>query len=185
MIQEILKDSDAKMKKSVLALKTELTKLRTGRAHPSLLEHVRVDYYGTETPLNQVANITIENPRTLAVTPWEKNMVPVIEKAIITSDLGLNPATAGTVIRVPLPPLTEERRKNLVKVVRDEAEKAKVAVRNIRRDANADFKELLKEKEISEDEERKAQTDIQKLTDASILEIDHIAQQKEKDLMEI
>src|SRR3990167_4110923 len=174
MINDIVKDTANRMDKTIATLKSELTKLRTGRANPSLLEHIKVDYYNVETPLNQVATIAIENARMLAVTPWEKSMVSPIEKAIRTSDLGLNPVTAGTVIRVPLPALTEERRKELAKVVRDEAEKARVAIRNVRREANNDLKELLKEKEISEDDERKAQTKVQKLTDSFIAEVDQM-----------
>lgn len=185
MIADITRDAEDRMKKSVAALKEELTKLRTGRAHPSLLEHLMVDYYGSATPLSQVATVAVENARTLTVTPWEKDMVAKIEKAIITADLGLNPATAGTVIRVPLPPLTEERRKDLTKVVRDEAEKSRVAVRNIRREANTDCKDLVKAKEISEDDERRAQTDVQKITDKYIAEIDTISADKEKDLMAV
>jgi ribosome recycling factor len=185
MINDIINDAKIHMDKALAALKTELAKLRTGRAHPSILEHIKVNYYNNETPLNQVASITVENPRMLAVTPWEKSMVGPIEKAIQTSDLGLNPATAGTVIRVPLPPLTEERRKDLVKVVREEAERARVSIRNIRRDANNDFKELLKEKEISEDEERHAQNSIQKMTDSHIVEVDKMAAQKEAELMTV
>jgi ribosome recycling factor len=185
MINDIINNAKASMDKSLVSLKTELAKLRTGRAHPGLLEHIKVDYYNVETPLSQVASITIENARMLAVTPWEKTMVAPIEKAIRSSDLGLNPATAGTVIRVPLPPLTEERRKDLVRVVRDETEQARVAIRNVRRDANNDFKELLKEKEISEDEERQAQNTIQKLTDAHIAEADKISAQKEAELMTV
>ena len=165
MIDEITEDAGSRMAKSVESLKTDLTKIRTGRAHPSLLDQVMVDYYGTPTPIKQVANVVAEDSRTLAVTPWEKPMVQAIEKAILVADLGLNPATAGTVIRVPMPALTEERRRDLVKVVKAEGEAAKVAVRNIRRDANGDFKDLLKEKEISEDESRKAEEGIQKLTD--------------------
>ncbi|MBT8506349.1 ribosome recycling factor [Coxiella-like endosymbiont of Rhipicephalus sanguineus] len=185
MINEIINDAKAKMEKSVTAFKTELAKLRAGRAHPSLLEHVKVSYYNVDTPLNQVATIAIENARMLRVTPWEKNMVVPIEKAIQIADLGLHPSTAGMVIRVPLPPLTEERRRELSRVVRDEAEKARVAIRNIRREANNDLKELLKEKEINEDEERRAQTNIQKLTDEQISEVEKIAFQKEADLMAV
>lgn len=185
MINDIIKEARARMNKSVESLQTNLTKLRTGRAHPSLLEHLTVDYYGSSTNLNQVANIAVESSRMLTVTPWEKTMVAPIEKAIMMSDLGLNPSTAGTVIRVPLPALTEERRRDLTKLVRDEAEKARIAVRNVRRDANNDFKELLKEKEISEDEERKAQSDIQKITDDAIKKIDEVCIKKEKDLMEV
>lgn len=185
MINDIKKDAETRMRKSVEALKTELAKVRTGRPHPSLLDHITVNYYGSDVPLNQVANVTIEDSRTLAVTPWEKNMVPVVEKAIMTSDLGLNPSTAGAVIRVPMPPLTEERRRDLIRVVRQEGENAKVAVRNIRRDANSDFKSLLKDKEISEDEARRAEDDVQKLTDKFVTEVDKVLEVKEKDLMEI
>ncbi|WP_267256913.1 ribosome recycling factor [Coxiella endosymbiont of Ornithodoros maritimus] len=183
MINDIINDSKSRMKKSFGSLKTELAKLRTGRAHPSLLEHIKVDYYNVATPLSQVATIAIENPRTLSITPWEKNMLGHIEKAIQKADLGLNPATVRMVIRVPLPPLTEERRKELARMVRDESERARVAIRNIRREANNDLKELMKGKEISEDEERRAQTAIQKLTDAQIAEVDKMAAQKEADLM--
>lgn len=185
MIDEILADAKTRMAKSVETLRHDLTKLRTGRAHTSLLDHITVDYYGSEVPLKQVANVNVEDARTLIVTPWEKPMVAVIEKAIMKSDLGLNPNTAGTVMRIPLPPLTEERRRDMIKVVRHEAEGARVAVRNIRRDANNDFKELLKEKEISEDEDRRAQEQIQKLTDQAIAEIEKITQAKEAELMEI
>lgn len=185
MINDIKKDAETRMKKSVDALKQELTKLRTGRAHPSLLDHVTVEYYGSEVPLSQVANIAVEDPRTLTITPWEKPMVQKVEKAIMTSDLGLNPATSGTVIRVPMPALTEERRREMVKVVRHEGEGAKVAVRNIRRDANNDLKSLLKEKEITEDQERKAQDEIQKLTDKYVAEVDAVLAQKEQDLMSV
>lgn len=185
MIDDIKKDAEQRMQKSVMALSAELTKIRTGRAHPSLLEHVTVDYYGSDVPLNQVANIHIEDPRTLTVVPWEKEMVAKIEKAILTSDLGLNPATAGTNIRVPMPPLTEERRRDLVKVVNKEGEQAKVAVRNIRRDANGDLKGLQKEKEITEDDERKGEEAIQKLTDHFVKEVDKLLQDKEKELMEV
>lgn len=185
MINDILKDAEVRMGKSIEALKHELTKLRTGRAHTSLLDHITVDYYGNETPLNQVASVSIADARTLMVVPWEKNMVQAVEKAIMTSDLGLNPATSGTNIRVPLPPLTEERRKDMIRVVRHEGEGAKVAIRNIRRDANSDFKSLLKEKDITEDEERKAEESMQKLTDKYIAEVDQLLAAKEKDLMEI
>jgi len=185
MIDEITEDAGSRMAKSVESLKTDLTKIRTGRAHPSLLDQVMVDYYGTPTPIKQVANVVAEDSRTLAVTPWEKPMVQAIEKAIMVADLGLNPATAGTVIRVPMPALTEERRRDLVKVVKAEGESAKVAVRNIRRDANGDFKDLLKEKEISEDESRKAEDGIQKLTDKYVGEIDKVLEAKEKEMMEI
>jgi len=185
MIDEIIKDAEVRMGKSIESLHTELTKIRTGRAHPSLLDQIQVDYYGAGTPISQVANVTVEDSRTLVVTPWEKDMVAKVEKAIMGSDLGLNPATAGTVIRIPMPPLTEERRKDLVKVVRHEAEQARVAIRNIRRDANSDFKDLLKEKEISEDEERKAEADIQKLTDTYVGKIDKVLADKEAELMEV
>lgn len=185
MIDDILKDAKERMAKSVDTLRHELTKLRTGRAHTSLLDHIMVDYYGSEVPLKQVANVGVEDARTLTVTPWEKQMVQVIEKAIMKSDLGLNPNTAGTVMRIPLPPLTEERRRDMIKVVKHEAEGARVAIRNIRRDANNDFKELLKEKEISEDDERRAQEQIQKLTDAAIAEVEKVLQAKEAELMEI
>lgn len=183
MLKEIQKDAQERMGKTVEVLKTELQKLRTGRAHPSLLEHVTVDYYGSEVPISQVANVNVEDARTLSVKPWEKPMVGVVEKAILTSDLGLNPATTGEIIRIPMPPLTEERRRDLVKVVKQEAENAKVAVRNIRRDANGDLKDLQKEKEITEDEERRGQDDIQKTTDRFVAEIDQVAADKETDLM--
>jgi ribosome recycling factor len=185
MLDEINKDAQNRMVKAIESFKSELSKLRTGRAHPSLLEHIKVDYYGNLTPLNQVASITVSDPQTLSVTPWDKSMIAPIEKAIINSDLGLNPATAGTVIRVPLPPLTEERRKELVKVVKGEAENARVAVRNIRRDANNDIKDLLKAKEIGEDEKHRAEDAIQKLTNSHIAQIDKILADKEKELLEI
>jgi ribosome recycling factor len=185
MINNIMRDAKARMEKSIDALRQELAKLRTGRAHPSLIEHVMVSYYGNPTPLSQVANISIENSRTLMITPWEKNIVSDIEKAILSANLGLNPNTAGTVIRIPMPPLTEERRKSLVKVVSSEAERARVAVRNIRRDANQEIKTLLKDKAISEDEERSAQTAVQKATDECVAQIDAVAASKEKDLMEV
>ena len=185
MIEDIKRDTQQRMEKTVQSLKTDLTKIRTGRAHPSLLDQVTVDYYGVETPLNQVANVTSEDSRTLSVTPWEKSIVSAVEKAIMNSGLGLNPSSAGTVIRVPLPPLTEERRRDLVRVVKQEAEGARVAIRNIRRDANSSLKELLKEKEISEDDERKAEEAIQKLTDKFIAEADKVLAEKEKELMEV
>ena len=185
MIEEFKQDAEVRMNKSVESLKGELTKLRTGRAHTSLLEHITVDYYGSEVPINQVANISVADARTLTVTPWEKQMVPVVEKAIMTSDMGLNPATAGEVIRVPLPPLTEERRKDMIRVVRQEGEGARVAIRNIRRDVLGDIKTLLKEKEITEDDERRAHDDIQKITDKYIAQVDKLLEEKEKDLMEI
>jgi len=182
---KILQDAKQRMEKTVEALKSELAKLRTGRAHPSLIEHLMVNYYGSPTPLSQVANISVENSRTLLVTPWEKQIVSDIEKAIITANLGLNPNTAGTVIRIPMPPLTEERRKSLGKVVREEAERARVAVRNIRRDANQEYKNLLKEKLMSEDDVRRAETVMQKTTDELIAQVDQVAASKEKDLMEM
>ena len=185
MIDEIIKDAEVRMGKSIDSLHTEFAKIRTGRAHPSLLDQIQVDYYGAGTPINQLANVTIEDSRTLVVTPWEKDMVAKVEKAIMASDLGLNPATAGTVIRIPMPPLTEERRRDLVKVVKHEAEQARVAIRNIRRDANSDFKDLLKEKEISEDEERKAEDNIQKLTDTYVGKIEKVLADKEAELMEV
>jgi len=185
MIEDIKKDAGVRMKKSVESLVLEFGKIRTGRAHASLLDHVMVNYYGNDVPIKQVANINAEDARTLAINPWEKNLVPAIEKAIMTSDLGLNPSSAGTVIRVPMPALTEERRRDLVRVVRQEAEGARVAIRNIRRDAITDFKDLLKEKEISEDEERKAADDIQKLTDKYVAEVDKLLEGKEADLMEV
>lgn len=184
-INDIHKEADTRMKKAVESFHGELSKLRTGRAHPSLIEHLKVSYYGNDTPLSQVASVTIGDPRTLVVTPWEKTMVQAIEKALMTADLGLNPATAGTVIRVPLPPLTEERRREMTKVVRDEAERARVAVRNIRRDGNNQLKDELKKKLITEDEERRAQDAIQKLTDSCIAEIDKAGTNKEKELMTV
>ena len=184
-MQKVLKESEVRMQKSIEAFKHEISKLRTGRAHPSLLEHIRVDYYGSETQLSQVANITVGDARTLVITPWEKRMSPVIEKAIMTSGLGLNPAASGEVIRVPLPALTEERRKDLIKVVRTEAENARVSIRNVRRDANNSFKEMLKNKLTTEDEERRMSDAIQKLTDKFIAEIEQILAAKETDLMAI
>ncbi len=185
MIDEILEDSATRMKKTIESLKTDLTKIRTGRAHPSILDHITVDYYGGQVPLNQVGNVSVEDARTLTISVWESPLVPVIEKAIMTSDLGLNPMSAGTVIRVPMPPLTEERRRDLVKVVKREGEDAKVAIRNIRRDANSDFKMLQKEKEISEDDEHRAQGEIQKLTDQFVKQVDVLVNKKESELMEV
>ena len=185
MIKEIIKDAGVRMGKSIESLKLALVKVRTGRAHPSLLDHLVVDYYGSDVPISQVANINVEDARTLMISPWEKQMVQPVEKAIMKSDLGLNPATAGTVIRIPLPPLTEETRRDLVKVVRQDGEAAKVAIRNIRRDANSDFKSLLKEKDISEDEERDAEGEVQQLTDKYVSEVDKVLSEKEKDLMEV
>ena len=185
MIEEIKKDAEVRMSKTIDNLQQELVKLRTGRAHTSLLDHITVDYYGSEVPLSQASSVTVSDPRTLTVTPWEKNMVQVIEKAILKSDLGLNPNTAGNVIRIPMPPLTEERRKDLVKVVRQEGENARVAIRNIRRDANHHYKDLLKEKEITQDEERQAEEEMQKLTDHFVAEVEKLLQTKEAELMEI
>lgn len=185
MINEIKQDSERRMMKTIESLKVDMTKIRTGRANAGLLDHVQVDYYGTPTLLSQVANITASDSRTILVTPWEKSMVAAVEKAILTSDLGLNPATSGNAIRVPMPPLTEERRKELIKVVRNEGEQGRVSVRNIRRDANTQLKELVKDKSISEDDERRATEVIQKLTDKYIAEIDALLVAKEKDLMEI
>jgi ribosome recycling factor len=185
MIEDITKDTKARMSKSVEALAHDLSKVRTGRAHPSLLDQVMVPYYGSDVPINQVANVSAEDARTLMVTPWEQKMVATVDKAIRTSDLGLNPSVAGNVIRVPLPPLTEERRKELIRIVRNEAEGARVAVRNIRRDANQEMKNLIKEKLISEDEERRGQDVIQKLTDEHVKQIDAVLEEKEKDLMAI
>lgn len=185
MLNEIKKDAESRMRKSVESLRQELTKLRTGRAHTSLLDHIMVPYYGSDVPLNQVSNINVEDSRTLTVTPWEKGMVQPIEKAIMTSDLGLNPVSAGTVIRVPLPPLTEERRKDMIRLVRQEAENGRVAIRNIRRDALGDLKDLLKEKMIGADEERRGHDEIQAITDKQIAEIEKVLADKENDLMEI
>lgn len=185
MLDEIKKDAGVRMSKSVASLQTELTKIRTGRAHTSLLDHITVEYYGSQVPLNQVSNVAVEDSRTLTVTPWEKDMVRIVEKAIMTSDLGLNPSSAGTVIRVPLPALTEERRKDMIRVVRNEAEGGRIAIRNIRRDALHDIKELLKEKMIGEDDERRAEAEIQTITDKYVAEIDEVLAAKEAELMEI
>ena len=185
MLDDIKKDAGERMTKSVASLRQELTKLRTGRAHTSLLDHITVEYYGSQVPLNQVSNVGVEDSRTLTVTPWEKNMVAVIEKAIMTSDLGLNPASAGTVIRVPLPALTEERRKDMIRIVRHEAEGGRIAVRNIRRDALSDVKDLLKEKMIGEDEEHRAHDEIQAITDKHVAQIDKVLADKESELLEI
>jgi len=184
-MHKILKDSEVRMQKSIESFKHEMSKMRTGRAHPGLLEQIRVDYYGNETPLSQVSNITVSDARTLVVTPWEKNMIPVIEKAIMTAGLGLNPATSGTIIRIPLPALTEERRKDLIKVIRGEAENARVSIRNVRRDANTALKELLKNKEMAEDELRRLEDAVQKLTDKFIAEAEQLLAAKETDLMAI
>ena len=185
MINDLKKSAEQKMHKTVETLRHDYQKVRTGRAHTGLLDHIRVDYYGSMMPINQVANVTLGDAHTIAVQPWEKKMVPVVEKAIRDSDLGLNPATSGEVIRVPMPALTEERRKELIKVVRHEAENARVAIRNVRRDANEHLKKLLKEHKVSEDDERHAQTDVQKLTDRYIAEIDKVLQGKEADLMAV
>jgi ribosome recycling factor len=184
MIEETKADASSRMAKSVDTLRDELRRLRTGRASTSLLEHISVDYYGSTVPINQVASVNVEDARTLVVNPWEKQMVPVVEKAILTSDLGLTPITAGTVIRVPLPPMTEERRRDLVKVVRHEGESAKIAVRNIRRDALSDCKDMLKDKLITEDEDRRAQDEIQKLTDRFVAKIDDLVKEKETEIMD-
>ena len=185
MIDDIKKDAAERMDKTVRALHDSLSKIRTGRAHPSLLDHLTVSYYGAETPLKQVANIGVEDARTLTIQPYEQAMVKAVEKAILESDLGLNPNTAGTVIRVPMPPLTEERRRDLTRIVRHEGEQAKVAIRNIRRDANSDLKELVNEKLITVDDERRGQEVIQKLTDQHVKEIDEMLEAKEKDLMAV
>lgn len=185
MINEIKQDAQERMGKSIDALKNSLNKIRTGRAHVSLLDNITVDYYGIASPLNQVGNISVPDARSLAITVFDKGMISAVEKAILKSDLGLNPQSNGTLIRIPLPPLTEERRKDLVKVVRGEAEGGKVAIRNIRRDANSDYKSLLKEKEISEDEHRQAEDEIQKVTDTFIKQIDEILAVKETELMEV
>ena len=185
MLEEIKKDAADRMAKSVASLKQDLTKIRTGRAHTSLLDHITVEYYGSQTPLNQVSNVGVEDSRTLVITPWEKDMVQPIEKAIMNSDLGLNPATAGTVIRVPLPALTEERRKDMIRVVRNEAEGGRIAIRNIRRDALNDVKDLLKEKMIGEDDERRAEGEVQVITDKYVAQVDELLAEKESELMEI
>ena len=185
MIDEIIEDAQERMAKSIESLKSSLNKVRTGRAHASLLDNISVDYYGMATPLNQVGNISVPDARNLSITVFDKGMISAVEKAIMKSDLGLNPQSNGTLIRIPLPPLTEERRKDLVKVVRGEAEGGKVAIRNIRRDANSDFKSLLKEKEISEDEHHQAEDSIQKVTDIFVKQVDELLAKKESELMEI
>jgi len=185
MIDDIKKDANSRMNKSVHALEESLAKVRTGRAHPSLLDHLTVSYYGSDVPLKQAANVSVEDARTLAIQPFEQTMVKPVEKAIMESDLGLNPNTAGSVIRVPMPPLTEERRKDLTRVVRHEGELAKVAVRNIRRDDNGDLKDMVKEKLVSEDDERRGEEMVQKLTDQHVKKIDELLAIKEADLMEI
>lgn len=185
MINDVHQAAEKRMEKSITALEKEFSKIRTGRAHPSLLNQVMVDYYGSDVPLSQVANLSVEDARTLSVTPWESPMVPIIEKAIMKSNLGLNPSTAGTVIRIVLPPLTEERRRDLVKIVRAEAENGRVSVRSARRDANNDLKEFVKEKMISEDEQRKGEVEVQKLTDRFIAEVDKLLAAKEEEMMSV
>ena len=185
MLDDIKKDARERMTKCVQTFQTDMKKLRTGRAHPSLIEHLKVDYYGNDTPLNQVANIAVEDGRTLVVSPWEKTMVQAIEKAIHKSDLGLNPMTAGTVIRIPMPALTEERRRDITKVLRQDAEGARVAVRNVRRDVMAAIKDLLKGKQISQDDEKRAEVEVQKLTDKHIADIEQALQAKEKEVMQV
>ena len=182
---QIKTNADQKMQKSIETFKANLAKIRTGRASPGILEHIMVDYYGNPTPISQVANLGLADARTINVTPWEKNMVAVVEKAIRNSDLGLNPATQGAVIRVPMPPLTEERRKELTKVVKSEGEETKIAIRNLRRDANEHLKRLVKDKEISEDEERRAQDEIQKLTDRYVTDVDKLVLEKDKEIMTV
>jgi ribosome recycling factor len=185
MLDDLKKDARERMTKCVQNFQTDMKKLRTGRAHPSLIEHLKVDYYGNDTPLNQVANIAVEDGRTLVVSPWEKTMVQPIEKAIHKSDLGLNPMTAGTVIRIPMPALTEERRRDITKVLRQDAEGARVAVRNVRRDVMTAIKDLLKKKLISEDDEKRAEVDVQKLTDKHVADIEQALQAKEKEVMQV
>jgi ribosome recycling factor len=184
MIADIKKDAEHRMQKTIESLKEELRRLRTGRAHTGLLEHITVEYYGSQVPIAQAATVTVEDARTLSVSPWEKSMVPAVEKAILNSDLGLTPVTAGSVIRVPLPPMTEERRKDLVKVVRHEGENSKVALRNVRRDALGDIKDLVKEKVVTEDEERKAHDEVQKLTDRYVAQVDTLLKEKEAEIMD-
>ena len=185
MIKDIEKDAETRMKKSLEALLHELAKIRTGRANTSLLDHLRVNYYGNSVPINQIASVSVADARTLSVTPWEKTMIPVIEKSIYESELGLNPVTSSDSIRIPIPPLTEERRKEMSKIVRAEGEQGKVAIRNIRRDANSHLKEMLKEKELAKDEEKRALDEVQRLTDHYAKEIDNIIAEKEKEIMEV
>ena len=185
MVDDIKKDAEARMARSVEALRQELGKIRTGRAHARLLDHVTVSYYGSDVPLNQVASITVSDPRTLAVSPWEKKIIPDVEKAIVRSDLGLNPVTGSDVIRVPLPPLTEERRKEMTRVVRQEAEQARIAVRNVRRSANQHLKALIKDEHLPEDAEKRAEAEVQKLTDRHVARIDSVLEEKEHELMEV
>jgi ribosome recycling factor len=184
-VADVKKNAEQKMQKSIDTLKADLAKVRTGRAHPGILDHIQVDYYGTPTQISQVANVTLVDARTIGVQPWEKKMVAVIEKAIRESDLGLNPSTQGELIRIPTPPLTEERRKEIVKLVKGEGEDAKIAIRNIRRDANEALKKSLKDKECSEDDERRAQDDVQKLTDKFVAEVDKLIAEKEKELLTV
>ena len=185
MLEDLKKDARERMAKCVQTFQSDLKKLRTGRAHPSLIEHLKVDYYGSEVPLQQVANIAVEDGRTLVVSPWEKTVVQAIEKAIHKSDLGLTPMTAGTVIRIPMPPLTEERRRDITKVLRQDAENARVSVRNVRRDIMGDIKEMLKEKLVSQDDERRAEVEVQKLTDKHVADIDQLLAAKEKEVMQV
>jgi len=185
MLEDIKKEARERMAKCVQTFQSELKKLRTGRAHPSLIEHLKIDYYGSEVPLQQVASIAVEDGRTLVVSPWEKSVVQAVEKAIFKSDLGLTPMTAGTVIRIPMPPLTEERRREITKVLRHDAENARVAVRNVRRDVMTDVKEMLKKKTLSQDDERRAETEIQKLTDKHVADIDQLLAAKEKEVMQV
>ena len=185
MLEDIKKDARERMAKCVQTFQSDLKKLRTGRAHPSLIEHLKVDYYGSDVPLQQVASIAVEDGRTLVISPWEKSIVQAIEKAIFKSDLGLTPMTAGTVIRIPMPPLTEERRREITKVLKADAENARVAVRNVRRDVMNDIKEMLKEKLLSQDDERRAEADIQKLTDKHVADIDQLLAAKEKEIMQV
>jgi len=185
MLEDLKKDARERMAKCVQNFQSDLKKLRTGRAHPSLIEHLRVDYYGSEVPLQQVASISVEEGRTLVVSPWEKTMVQPIEKAIHKSDLGLNPMTAGTIIRIPMPPLTEERRRDITKLLRHDAENARVAVRNVRRDVMNDIKDLLKEKLVSQDDERRAEVEVQKLTDKHVADVEQLLAAKEKEVMQV
>lgn len=185
MIDDILKDTELRMEKSIESMRGDMAKIRTGRASPALIDHLSVDYYGTATPINQVANVSVQDARTLAVQPWEKNMVPVVERAIMEANLGFNPVTAGDLIRIPMPALTEERRVEMVKVAASEGESGKVAIRNIRRDANSDFKALLKEKEISEDDEKRAEASVQGLTDKYVAMVDEIVKEKEAEIMKV
>ncbi|RBP50946.1 ribosome recycling factor [Arenicella xantha] len=185
MIEDILKDAEERMKKSIDSMRSEMAKIRTGRASSALIDHLTVDYYGNPTPINQVANVSVQDARTLAVQPWEKNMVPVVERAIMEANLGFNPVTAGDLIRIPMPALTEERRKEMVKVAAGEGENGKIAIRNIRRDANSDFKALLKDKEISEDDEKRAEDRVQQLTDKFVASVDEIVKEKEVEILKV